>query len=1275
MKRSILLGLFILSLEASSQNNEFPRQIVWTDPVVLRKPVMDDKTQYTLHFTGAFYDPEKHPYPVYREWLDIPITAGDVPVAELLNTRYVPLTEEEMRILGTINPSAIDNTVSVKTSYLRKKPLLEISFIPLRISPVTGRIEKLTGFVIRVDGGRKKSLTVAKAQHYKPQSVLSTGKWYRIRVENDGVYKITYSQIKSLGAANPSSVRIYGNGGGMLSFRNSDPRPDDLTENTIWMEKGSDNTFNEGDYVLFYGKGPLQWRYEPALPGFVHTPHLYSSVSYYFLTVDAGQAGTMPVIPKATVPETRLVNTFNDYTVHENDIVNLIKSGREWFEPVVNYLPYDIPLPFTQVDVSSPVTVRARVAARSPLTSSFDVKMNGSFLFNIPLSAVNISSYTSDYASAGSGSGSGIAGIDNNTISLVYNSNGVPSSECWIDYVTVNLRRKLIMTGDQLHFRDILSVGPGNVSKFTLSSAGADVTVWDITHPCAGRKVSTTLNGNDLEFVVPTDSLREFIAFRASAVPAATIEPSAVPNQNLHGLGPRDMVVITHPDFMDQAGQLADLHEAEGLRTVVVTPQQVYNEFSSGMPDVSALRNFMKMLYDRAAAPSDIPRFLLLFGDGSFDNKTEHVNNTNFILTYQSENALRPTQSFVTDDFFGLLDDDEGEADGLVDLGVGRLPAASPAEAQAMVDKIARYLDPSSHGDWKNIVCFIGDDEDYNLHMQDANILAHMVDTAYPPATVSKIFLDAYEQVSTPNGERYPEVNNAINNVVNKGALIVNYVGHGNENGLAHENILGKSDIQSWRNTDHLPLFITATCEFSRFDDIERTTAGDISRKVSAGEMVLLNPSGGGIALLSTTRLVYSSPNFVLNQNFYKYAFRRDADASFYRLGDLIRISKNLSGPGINKRNFTLLGDPALRLALPSLSIITDSINGVPVASFNDTIKALSKTTVSGHVEDVFGNKLEQFGGIVHPAVYDKERMITTLDNDGFGPMQFGVQNNVIYKGKASVNQGNFRFSFIVPRDISLAVGKARIGFYASDGSNDGAGSHDDALVGGFSGNAAADRTGPAVQLYMNDLQFVPGGMTDENPVLLAVLNDSSGINTVGTGIGHDITAQLDDNTRDLYILNEYYQAETDSYRKGSIRYPLRSLDPGPHTLKLKVWDVYNNSSEETIGFVVKESDRLRLDHVLNYPNPFTTHTTFFFEHNRPGQELDVILQVFTVSGRLIRTIERTMITAGYRSDPVEWDGRDDAGDKIGRGVYLYRLTVRSYDGQTAEQFQKLLIL
>ena len=909
--------------------------------------------------------------------------------------------------------------------------------------------------------------------------------------------------------------------------------------------------------------------------------------------------------------------------------------------------------------------------ARSPVLSSFKIEIN-SQAFNTFFPAVSYS-YTSTYASHKKEKftvNSGNTGYVD--INLRYNKE-TPSSEAWLDYLTLNVEQQLIFGNKQLPFRNVTSVGSGNTGLFTISQADNQTRVWDITDIYAPRQINATLNGTNLVFKAGTDSLREFIVFNESVVYTPILTGDGVglvENQNLHGLGPTAMIIICHPEFYEYALMLKQIHqEHNGLSVEVVKNQQVYNEFSSGAPDVSALRNFIKMLYDRAGSEAEMPKYLCLFGDGSYDNRRNTSQNTNFILTYQSENSLSPTQSFVTDDFFGLLDEGEGGHEGVLDIGIGRIPVKSKAEAANALQKIRNYLDISSYGEWRNRICFIADDEDYNTHVAQADELSRIVKNRYPVYTIEKIYLDAFVQQSTSAGQRYPDVNRSLDNLMEKGLLITNYTGHGNERWLAEENILSVDQLIKYRNLNKLTVFMTATCEFSRFDNYSRTTAG---------EHAFLNPNGAAIALFTTTRLVYASPNFELNKNFYNFIFENNPETGQkYTLGEVMMLTKNASGSGINKRNFTLLGDPALSLAYAPLYIRTNSITNSLTGELADTLKAYQKITVSGEIQDGSATRLTTYNGLVFPVVFDKKQDVKTLDNDGEGSFSYSVINSLIFKGKSSVNNGEFQFSFIVPKDIRYNVDTGKVSYYGTNYQlfNDAKGFHNQFLIGGVSNDEGTDKLGPEIKLFLNNESFVNGGITNKKPDLLVLLSDMSGINTTGSGIGHDIVATIDRKTDQKFVLNDYYEAEIDDYTKGKISYHLPELEAGEHMLHLKAWDVYNNSSEDSLVFRVLGSDKLEIKHVLNYPNPFSTNTAFFFEHNRPGEILEVSVHVFSVSGKIVKTIHTQELSDGFRSRGINWDGKDDFGNKPGRGVYFYRLVVRTSLGEKAEKIEKLLIL
>lgn len=1219
-----------------------------------------------MNFEGAVFENPETSLPYYFTQVKTDNGAGAVSVMVVSET-YEDIPETELRDIDHLDLLQTEIKISSSIATDRKQKFAQIWFVPLRISS-SGKVQRLVSMELKIEVSLA-AVQKSKARTYADHSVLSSGKWIKVRVAQTGVYKITYAQLQSMGFNSPQNPRVFGNGGKQLNAMNVEPRPDDLLENAIWIEKGQDGTFNSGDYILFYGEAPGEWYYDNSRGVYLHKLHGFSDNSYYYITdgsvsgkeiqTENGNPGTV----------THNVNTFDDYAYYENELTNFIKSGQTWVGEYFNMvLSYDYNFYFAGLTSSEPAKIITQAYYRSYSPSTLSVTANGTLVNNLTFPGYNIGNVLGNYANV-------VQSIANYTptssaisVNLTYNQ-PVNGGEVWLDYLVLNTRRNLTFPGGQLTFRDIRSAATGNISKFSLAGSASNVMVWDITNPVEPRLIEGNLNGQVYEFTLGTDSLRHFVAMDGTSYLNAPVV-GEVANQDLHGIDPVEYVIVTHPDFLSYANTLADLHRTmDGFTVQVVTPDVIYNEFSSGMTDPAAIRDYMKMLYDRAGSdPEKMPRYLLLFGDGSFDNRHTFSNNTNFLPTYQSTNSLAPTSSFVTDDFFAMLDDNEGSYIGLLDVGVGRIPVKSTAEASSVIQKIIRYVSDQAYGDWRNYICMIGDDEDNNQHMLQSDQMAERLDTVYPDYNVEKIFLDAFPQVTTPNGDRYPEVVAAINSRMEKGALILNYTGHGNETGLAHEHIIGISDISSWSNVYRMPLFVTATCEFSRFDDYNRT---------SAGESVLISPLGGGIGLFTTTRLVYSHSNFAINQSFYKYALERDTSYHFYRLGDIMRHAKNAtaSATDVNKRNFLLLGDPALTLSYPEYNVVTDSVNGIATDVFNDTLGALQMVVIKGHVENQ-GLLQTGYNGLIYPVVYDKPGTMSTLGNDVSNTISFSVQNNVLYKGKARVVNGYFEFAFIIPRDISYTIGKGKISYYTTDATNqDGNGYSREITIGGTSSDTTSDDTGPLVSLFMNNENFIDGGTTDENPKLLALLSDSLGINTVGNGIGHDITAVLDGSTSKTYVLNDYYEADLDSYQSGRVSFPFSSLENGEHIIRFKAWDILNNSSEAYIRFVVAEAGEFTLQNIFNYPNPFSSGTSFYFSHNQPNVTLDVSIQILTVSGKLVKTISTTLSSDSYQSTPIAWDGLDDYGEKIGNGVYIYRLRVKTQDGRQKEEYEKLVIL
>jgi hypothetical protein len=1141
---------------------------------------------------------------------------------------------------------------------------------------MTARFFKISLLVLFVIVGNLCAQPVK--DNYSSASVLSSGQWFRIAVLSDGIYRIDFSKLRQLGLADPLNPRIFANNFGQLSFYNGDPKPDDLKEVPILPVTGGDGIFNEGDYLLFYGQGTGRWKYNKTSKEYDHITHSYSDTAFYFLT-----SGPLPAnkVRNADAP-----NGAPSYSSSESDALfayekdneNLFKSGREWYQPISALTGITISPGFDNLVTGEKMKFRIRVLARASVPTIFRFYEGTTTLKSIQVQSVNLQNYTGTFAQITDSSLSTPTLSSSPVYQIKFFNNGEAGAKGWLDFVIMQGRRYNVYNGAVSFFSDSRSVSPGRISAFNFTCTGTSPSVWDVTDPFDPCIVQYTRTGNDISFKASTENLRTFVFFNGAAALSPIIKTTPVKAQNLHGSTAADMIIVVHPYFRKYAEDLAAFHFSNSsLISLVVTPEEIYNEFSGGVPDIAAIRNFISMKYRKQSGREHPLKYLLLFGDGSYENKTLPPNNPNFVPTYQSQNSTVIVSSFTSDDFYGLLEDGEGEADGTDDIGIGRLPVSDTNQAGNVVRKIFRYLSPSNTGDWKNVICLTADDEDGNTHMSDAEGLSSLIEDRWPSFNIDKIYLDAFKQTTSVNGQSYPEVTAAINNRINSGCLIFNYTGHGNEIGLAHERVIKTEDINSWNNGAKLPLFITATCEFSRFDDADLNLITRVlTPKTSAGEMVLLNGKGGGIALMSTTRVVYSAPNYFLNKNIFDVAFDLDSSGEALRLGDIIKLAKNKSGSGANKRNFSLLGDPAVRLAYPWHGhVVTDSINSTAVTSGTDSLKALTKVTISGHIEDNSGQAAYNFNGIVSPLVFDKATSIRTLSNDGGPSMVFDLRNNILFSGKTTAVAGKFRFTFIVPRDINYAYGPGKISYYASDSSEDLNGYYSKIIVGGFASSTGKDTSGPDIRLFMNDTLFRNGGITGTNPRMLAVIEDIGGINTTGSGIGHDIIGYLDNNPGRSFVLNSYFENDFDNYMKGKIYYDFTDLVKGSHTLTVKVWDNFNNSSEESLLFLVETGEKFILTNLVNYPNPVINDTRFTAEHNRPDEKLEITISIYDMSGRMIRIIKSSVYSSGYQLSPVTWDGADTGGKRVGRGIYPYRVTVRTERGETASTSGRLVIL
>lgn len=1178
-------------------------------------------------------------------------------------------------------PTSLEPLVSL--SMERKKPIAYIYFPHYYIN--NGQLEEITNFDFDIEEGIACQNKNAGNRVYTNNSVLASGTFYKISVAEQGVFRLDYNYLKNIMGLNPeninpNTIKIYGNGGTVLPEGNNIIPIDDLFENAITVVGAEDGQFNTGDYILFYANGPHTIIQDAVNKNTTHKYNVYENDAYYFLTF-GGANGKRINSQNNSNSETHTVASPNFFYFYEKDSVNIGKGGKLWWDTEFSTLPgrslkRSYSIPFSNIDNNFPIKLSCHVGAVSYSgTNYFNINANGQNIAQQTINALAGTDYYFPYIENALLSQNFNINSSSLNLELLFNQ-GSSSAVGYIDYFEL-LGNQNLQSQAYTRFFDWASVGTGNVAKYQIANASAQTRVWDISNALEPVAMQINLSGGQGSFKQNADFLHEFVLFDGSAFKTPNYLGIA-PNQNLHALKDIDYIIISHPDFISQANQLADYHlQKRGFSAAVVTPSQIYNEFSSGSQDVSAIRNFIKMLYDKAPA-NRLPNSVLLLGDASYAFKNLIANNTNLVPTYQSDQGIIKTLTYCTDDFFSFLDDNEdfnNFSAGFIntcDIGVGRIMCQTAGEAQDVINKIMAYDSPKSFGPWKNNIFFNADDEDSNYHLHDAENMSNYVGLNYQNFNQYKLYIDALEQISTPAGQRTPDANKIFRSRVFQGQFIVNYNGHGGPLGWCQERILTTSDIATLNNENKLPLFITATCDFTQYDNPDLH---------SAGELLMMKKDGGAIALFTTTRLVFVPGNAIMNVNIYKKCLPENLNIS-KTLGDIYRESKNVayaSGvvqeDAVNFRKFALIGDPALPLAYPKYKVVVDSINGHDFYSYADTLKALGKYTVKGHLVDLSGNPLTNFNGTVNTTLFDKAKKFTTLANDPKSYKEdFYLQNNILFNGKSSVNNGYFSTTFVMPKDINYAVDSGKFSFYAYNESIDATG-YAKPLIGSSIQGQISDNKGPDILPFLNDFKFVSGGITKSNSLLLIKLHDENGINYTGNSVGHDITAVLDDNAQNYYILNTFYEGEKDDYTSGLVTFPLEDISEGNHFLRIKAWDILNNSSEVRMDFIVVNSGEGHLEHLYNYPNPFSTNTQFMFEHNLPNENLYINLKILSMSGKVVKEINEVVNTTGTRYDGIYWDGKDEMGDKLGNGVYLYQLSLKSQNGFKVKKTQKLMII
>lgn len=1291
IKLLFLLISALLTLNAQTVNIE------WSG---VKAYSVDFETKINLPFFNnkGYIVQDNLPHFMYHEKVG---AMGDI---RLENIQLTALNSSERGQLDLNQiPSKLQYDARVQKG--RDEYFLTVSMVPF-VKEGT-QIMKVASFqIVNQQGVLSKS---SSERTYDPatQSVLRSGNWYKIKVKKSGVFRLDKSFFDQNGIPtnfDPRTLKIYGNGGKMLNENPGDFRYGALQENAIQFNGQEDGSFDSGDLILFYAQGPHDWnrKANSTLSGLSHRFNVYSDEAYYFITF-GGQNGKR--IQDVEIPgnPVQTFNQYHEYVFHEKDSINLNQIGRQWGGEPFNLEPSKtITLTGNAAAVSgSEGYAKYRLLSKQGQGATYSGSVNGNLISagTVPSNGTyqnNLRELEGELAFNPSGN------AFNFTIEINNATN--PSAYILLDYLEVRYTAALAFNGTQMNFRRLENLNDGNVYGFSVAGAQK---VWNISD------ITTALNVSNSGGVYKYQSnspffLNEFVAFNESEAFREIEFVGSVANQDLRALTDINYAIVVHPNFLSEALRLANFRQQnDNVKVAVVTTDQIYNDFSSGAQDISAIRDFFKHLKDTGSQLE----YTLLFGGASYDFKNRIRDNTNFVPSYQSFTSTALDNTYVTDDFFTMLDDTDdvmaSSSDFLnygtsysaqMDVAIGRLPAHSPTEAKVMVDKIIAYYNKqpnqgTSFGDWRTKLYLVVDDDlgAGPFHTTIENSAAQFIENNIEYATLRKLYLDAFPLTGTSGGGRYPQVNQGIVNAFDLGSALIVYFGHGGPRSWSQKRIITYEEINNFSNFSglysRLPVVLTITCDF---------TVWDIPELASAGEYMFKNPNGGAAAMLTTSRPI----GVFYGENFNEFIVEKILEVngnSYLPLGEALRQAKlNYSG-GSDHYSVNLLGDPMLSIVRPPRDIRITKINGEDVSTFNGVLKAMDFVEIEGEVLNENGTAKDAgFNGKANATLFDKPVNKTTLNNRGnlLPVLNFKEQVNAIFKGGTNVTNGNFKFQFYVPKDINYEVGDGKLMVYAHNNVTDAV-TTKTVKVGDQNPNGLNDDEGPTIGLYMNNLNFVDGGITDRDPYILACLVDNTGINTSGVAIGHDITGIVDANVENTYVLNEYYEGGDNNpctnpqvldYQKGQVMYKLNRMELGSHQIVFKAWDINNNSSEQTLDFVVMEegSDHIYIDKLLNWPNPFTNQTYFHFEHNCDS-ELDVMVQIFTISGKLVKTIRQPVSAEpwreGYRTGrfAIPWDGLDDFGDKIGKGVYIYRVTAKGIDSElckgSATAIEKLVIL
>ena len=1120
---------------------------------------------------------------------------------------------------------------------------------------------------------------IAYAQLDTPHPFLdsSFSSWHGFSVNETGVQKLTSKFLQNLGIPvgdiDPRTIRIYGRGGQMLPLKAAEST-ETLYENALWVVGEEDGKFDSEDYILFMGNAGDTWSKESLT--FVN---LYHTTANYYITYGTSLGKRVLLVPTNTSTNTDAQDAVTFQTQHEEDLYNLGALGRRWFGTrFADEQKESFDLVTPNVKESTVVDLVARVAAVSNTQSSFTLKSGSNHATGQMRSfeGINVATEPAQRFDGLSGTihlqATAAAEIN---CELSFSADGNLSANGYLDFIFAQYKRKLLGTGGDF----IFTLDPDeSIQQLMVAEVSPQTAIWELGDEAIVHIAPKEANSFWTDVLVDNDNDRFFLATSYKTPTSSRKIREITPSSSLQRIvsgAPIDYLLITKEEFREEGLRLVNYRESKGMHAALITVEEIYQAFSTGQQDIAAIRNFVRYIYH---SQEKNLKYLCIFGDTSYDYQNRLRVNDTVVPSFHSLSSFSLANSFMSDDFFTMMDQNEGLMGygDQMDMAVGRMVFSNSTEARTVVDKVIAYEDPRNKGSWNNSFTLLSDDADKTSQKDDYNIqvaldnLGDVLAREKPFLNITKLHADAFKQVASAGGDRYPDLERALENRLAQGTLVVNYFGHGNEDGLASEFIVDKDLAARAFHPGRFPLIITSTCEFSRFDNPARKTGG---------ELFYQNPTGGAVALISTTRQIYVSNGINYNNTLSKYLFSF-GNTAYTSAAEALRRAKSEFSGTAQKRIVFFIGDPALKLHIPMPELRLTHKDKSPIDSLNldqKQLKALDKVSLSGAVYDASGDAQNDFNGTITVQVFDKDVSRTTLGNDQAGrKFPYTEIGNQIFQGAASVTNGTFTTEFTIPKDISLEPGDARITFLAfnEDKSISLGGRSSDFTIGGINTTVSLDNNGPLIDVYLNDRTFMEGNQVYDSPLLIVDFADENGINTAG-GIGHDITAVLDDNQLDPYLLNAYYTTELDDFTKGSLSFPLQNLPKGEHTLSIKAWDTHNNPSTKTISFLVMDNNEIQIEKVFNSPNPLVNQTSFLIQHNRPQELLTAKIYIFTMDGKRIWHYEQEVYSTSYLLEDLHWDATSYNGQKVNKGTYLYTIELISTLSQSSDEFSGKLIV